>query len=59
MNKFPSDNCYFLYKNNDKFISYKFDAGGVCVCVCWWRAVLRKMELKIDPAKKGQRELRM
>ena len=29
----PSDAFYFLYENDDKFISSKFSAG-VCVCVC-------------------------
>lgn len=34
MKKFPSDGFYFLYKNDDKSISCKLNAGGVCVCAC-------------------------
>ena len=41
----PSDAFYFPYENDDKFILSKFSAGlCVCACVCWWRAVLKKME---------------
>lgn len=32
MKKLPSDGFYFLFENDDKFISFKSDAGVVCVC---------------------------